>query len=46
MALGMGLAKVKIKNFRIGHIGDFNYLMLEGTIAVVEMCLRKYKNQI
>ena len=41
MALGMGLAKVKSKIFRIGHLGDFNDLMLAGTLAGVEMGLRK-----
>ena len=39
----MGLAKVKSKNFRIGHLGDFNDLMLAGTLAGVEMGLRKSK---
>ena len=43
MALGMGLAKVKSKIFRIGHLGDFNDLMLAGTLAGVEMGLRKSK---
>ena len=28
MSLGMGLNKVKGKVFRIGHLGDFNDLML------------------
>ena len=39
MSLGMGLGKVKGKVFRIGHIGDFNDLMLAGTLAGVEMGL-------
>lgn len=39
MSLGMGLGKVKGKVFRIGHIGDFNELMLAGTLAGVEMGL-------
>ena len=43
MALGMGLAKVKSKIFRIGQLGDFNDLMLAGTLAGVEMGLRKSK---
>lgn len=39
MSLGMGLGKVKGKIFRIGHIGDFNELMLAGTLSGVEMGL-------
>ena len=39
MALGTGLAKVKGKVFRIGHLGDFNELMLAGTLSGVEMGL-------
>jgi alanine-glyoxylate transaminase/serine-glyoxylate transaminase/serine-pyruvate transaminase len=41
MSLGMGLNKVKGKVFRIGHLGDFNDLMLSGTLAGVEMGLAK-----
>ena len=41
MSLGMGLNKVKGKVFRIGHLGDFNDLMLSGTLAGVEMGLTK-----
>jgi alanine-glyoxylate transaminase/serine-glyoxylate transaminase/serine-pyruvate transaminase len=41
MSLGMGLNKVKGKVFRIGHLGDFNDLMLSGTLAGVEMGLSK-----
>ena len=41
MALGMGLNKIKGKVFRIGHLGDFNDLMLAGTLAGVEMGLKK-----
>ena len=41
MSLGMGLNKVKGKVFRIGHLGDFNDLMLMGTLAGVEMGLAK-----
>ena len=33
MCLGIGLGKVKGKIFRIGHLGDFNDLMLAGTLA-------------
>ena len=39
MSLGMGLGKVKGTIFRIGHIGDFNELMLAGTLSGVEMGL-------
>lgn len=39
MSLGTGLAKVKGKVFRIGHLGHFNDLMLMGTLAGVEMGL-------
>jgi len=39
MSLGMGLAKLKGKVFRIGHLGDFNDLTLAGTLAGVEMGL-------
>jgi alanine-glyoxylate transaminase/serine-glyoxylate transaminase/serine-pyruvate transaminase len=41
MSLGMGLNKVKGKVFRIGHLGDFNDLMLTGTLSGVEMGLKK-----
>jgi alanine-glyoxylate transaminase/serine-glyoxylate transaminase/serine-pyruvate transaminase len=39
MSLGQGLSKVAGKVFRIGHLGDFNDLMLMGTLAGVEMGL-------
>jgi alanine-glyoxylate transaminase/serine-glyoxylate transaminase/serine-pyruvate transaminase len=39
MSLGQGLGKVAKKIFRIGHLGDFNDLMLCGTLAGVEMGL-------
>jgi alanine-glyoxylate transaminase/serine-glyoxylate transaminase/serine-pyruvate transaminase len=39
MSLGTGLGKVKGSVFRIGHIGDFNDLMLAGTLSGVEMGL-------
>lgn len=39
MSLGTGLGKLKAKVFRIGHIGDFNDLMLAGTLSGVEMGL-------
>jgi alanine-glyoxylate transaminase/serine-glyoxylate transaminase/serine-pyruvate transaminase len=37
MSLGTGLARLKGKVFRIGHLGHFNDLMLMGTLAGVEM---------
>src|SRR5204862_782298 len=40
MSLGIGLAKLSGKVFRIGHLGHFNDLMLAGTLAGVEMGLR------
>ncbi len=39
MSLGTGLGKLKGKAFRIGHLGDFNDLMLAGTLSGVEMGL-------
>lgn len=39
LSLGTGLGKVAGKVFRIGHLGDFNDLMLVGTLAGVEMGL-------
>jgi alanine-glyoxylate transaminase/serine-glyoxylate transaminase/serine-pyruvate transaminase len=39
MSLGNGLGKVHRKVFRIGHLGDFNDLMLAGTLSGVEMGL-------
>ncbi len=39
LSLGQGLSKVSGKIFRIGHLGDFNELMLLGTLSGVEMAL-------
>jgi alanine-glyoxylate transaminase/serine-glyoxylate transaminase/serine-pyruvate transaminase len=39
MSLGAGLGKLKGKIFRVGHLGDFNDLMLAGTLGGVEMGL-------
>jgi alanine-glyoxylate transaminase/serine-glyoxylate transaminase/serine-pyruvate transaminase len=39
MSLGTGLGKMQGKVFRIGHLGDFNDLMLAGTLCGVEMGL-------
>jgi alanine-glyoxylate transaminase/serine-glyoxylate transaminase/serine-pyruvate transaminase len=41
MSLGTGLGKLKGKIFRIGHLGDFNDLMLAGTLSGVEMGLSR-----
>lgn len=41
MSLGNGLSKVADKVFRIGHLGDFNDLMLMATLSGVEMGLAK-----
>ena len=39
MSLGAGLAKLQGRRFRIGHLGDFNDLVLAGTLSGVEMGL-------
>ncbi len=39
MSLGSGLGKLSGRVFRIGHLGDFNELMLCGTLSGVEMGL-------
>jgi alanine-glyoxylate transaminase / serine-glyoxylate transaminase / serine-pyruvate transaminase len=39
MSLGSGLGRLQGKVFRIGHLGDFNDLMLAGTLSGVEMGL-------
>ena len=39
MSLGTGLGKLKGRCFRIGHLGNFNELMLAGTLSGVEMGL-------
>ena len=40
MSLGNGLGRLAGKVFRIGHLGDFNDLMLAGTLSGVEMGLK------
>jgi alanine-glyoxylate transaminase/serine-glyoxylate transaminase/serine-pyruvate transaminase len=40
MSLGGGLGRLRGRVFRIGHLGDFNDLMLAGTLSGVEMGLR------
>ena len=39
MSLGTGLARLKDRVFRIGHLGHFNDLMLMGTLSGIEMGL-------
>lgn len=41
MSLGNGLGKVQGQVFRIGHLGDFNDLMLAGCLSGVEMGLKR-----
>ncbi|MGH6945291.1 MAG: pyridoxal-phosphate-dependent aminotransferase family protein [Geminicoccaceae bacterium] len=41
MSLGSGLGKLKGRVFRIGHLGDFNDLMLAGTLSGIEMGLTR-----
>lgn len=41
ISLGNGLSKVADRVFRIGHLGDFNDLMLSATLAGVEMSLAR-----
>lgn len=41
VSLGNGLSKIADRVFRIGHLGDFNDLMLVATLAGVEMGLAK-----
>ncbi|WP_428688135.1 pyridoxal-phosphate-dependent aminotransferase family protein [Roseibium sp.] len=40
MSLGNGLGRLADRVFRIGHLGDFNDLMLAGTLSGVEMGLK------
>ena len=39
MSRGNGLGRLAGRVFRIGHLGDFNDLMLAGTLSGVEMGL-------
>jgi alanine-glyoxylate transaminase/serine-glyoxylate transaminase/serine-pyruvate transaminase len=41
LSLGNGLSKLNDRVFRIGHLGDFNDIMLAGTLSGVEMGLRE-----
>ena len=43
MSLGAGLGPLKGSMFRIGHLGDFNELMLAATLSGVEMGLKLTK---
>lgn len=40
LSLGTGLGRLRGTAFRIGHLGDFNDLMLAGTLGGVEMALK------
>ena len=40
VSLGAGLGKLTDAIFRIGHLGDFNEIMLAGTLSAIEMGLR------
>ena len=44
MSLGNGLAKLAGRVFRIGHLGDFNDLMLTATLSGVEMGLPRRRH--
>ena len=39
LSLGNGLGQLEGKVFRIGHLGDFNELMLAGTLSGVDLGL-------
>jgi alanine-glyoxylate transaminase/serine-glyoxylate transaminase/serine-pyruvate transaminase len=39
LSLGTGLGRLKGRAFRIGHLGDFNELMLMATLCGIEMSL-------
>jgi alanine-glyoxylate transaminase/serine-glyoxylate transaminase/serine-pyruvate transaminase len=41
MSLGAGLGKLAGRVFRIGHLGDFNELMLAGALSGIEMGLHE-----
>jgi alanine-glyoxylate transaminase/serine-glyoxylate transaminase/serine-pyruvate transaminase len=41
LSLGSGLGKLAGRVFRIGHLGDFNDLMLAGTLCGIEMGLHR-----
>jgi alanine-glyoxylate transaminase/serine-glyoxylate transaminase/serine-pyruvate transaminase len=41
LSLGSGLGRLAGRVFRIGHLGDFNDLMLAGTLCGIEMGLAR-----
>ncbi len=42
LSLGNGLGRLRGRVFRIGHLGDFNDLMLMGTLCGIEMGMREF----
>ncbi len=42
LSLGNGLGRLRGRVFRIGHLGDFNDLMLLGTLCGIEMGMREF----
>jgi alanine-glyoxylate transaminase/serine-glyoxylate transaminase/serine-pyruvate transaminase len=40
LSLGNGLGRLAGRVFRIGHLGDFNDLMLAGTLSGIELGLK------
>ena len=40
-AVGNGLSKLRDRIFRIGHLGDFNDVMLCATLSALRSCLRE-----
>ena len=42
LSLGNGLGRLAGRVFRIGHLGDFNDLMLAGTLSGIEMGLNRF----
>ncbi len=42
LSLGNGLGRLRGWVFRIGHLGDFNDLMLMGTLCGIEMGMREF----
>ena len=46
LSLGNGLGRLAGRVFRIGHLGDFNDLMLAGTLGGIEMGLQKFGWQV
>jgi alanine-glyoxylate transaminase / serine-glyoxylate transaminase / serine-pyruvate transaminase len=42
LSLGNGLGRLAGRVFRIGHLGDFNDLMLAGALAGIEMGLQRF----